>query len=62
LHGNKNFSIDKTQAPSLVGIPILREMKESLRNELDRIGVDEITMFPELEYACINLCRRAGLK
>jgi len=62
LHGSKNFSIDGAQAPSLVGIPILRENKANIQKELDRICIDEMTMFPELEHACINLRRRAGLK
>ncbi|MEW5923163.1 MAG: FRG domain-containing protein [Candidatus Zixiibacteriota bacterium] len=62
LHGSKNFSIDSNQVPSLVGIPILRENKVNIQKELDRICIDEMTMFPELEHACINLRRRAGLK
>ncbi|PKK83244.1 MAG: hypothetical protein CVT49_09570 [candidate division Zixibacteria bacterium HGW-Zixibacteria-1] len=61
LHGNKDFAIDEEQAPSLVGIPILFELKANIQKELDRICIDEIAMFPELEHACINLRRRAGL-
>jgi hypothetical protein len=52
LHGSKRFDLDNTQAPSLVGIPILKDSKERLRNELNQIGIDEMTIFPELEHAC----------
>jgi hypothetical protein len=61
LHGNR-FSLDKGKIPSLVGIPILREAKRQVRSELERIGVDELTLFPELEHSCIHLKRRAGLE
>ncbi|HET9183801.1 MAG TPA: FRG domain-containing protein [Candidatus Angelobacter sp.] len=59
LHGNR-FSLDKGNVPSLVGIPILRQAKQQLLSELERIGVDEMTLFPELEHSCIHLRRRAG--
>jgi len=61
LHGHR-FSLDNGGVPSLVGIPILREVKRQLRSELERIGVDEMTLFPELEHSCIHLKRRAGLE
>lgn len=61
LHGSPIYEIDKEQAPSLVGLPILKDSKPRLRSELDRIGIDEITMFPELEHICKTLKRRAGL-
>jgi hypothetical protein len=61
LHGSR-FEIDPSVVPSLVAIPILKEVKHGLREELQRIGVDEMTLFPELEHACIHLRRRAGLK
>lgn len=47
--------------PSLVGVPILSEHKNKLRKELQRIGVDEMTLFPELEHSCAHLKRRCGL-
>jgi hypothetical protein len=61
LHGN-HFSLDNGKVPSLVALPILREAKLQLRSELERIGVDEMTLFPELEHSCIHLKRRAGLE
>jgi len=61
LHGGK-FSLDKGDIPSLTAIPILKESKPKLRLELQRIGVDEMTLFPELEHSCAHLKRRAGLE
>lgn len=59
LHGSV-FSLDDG-VPSLAAVPILREAKPLLRSELQRIGTDEMTLFPELEHACTHLKRRAGL-
>jgi hypothetical protein len=61
LHGSRNFGLDDHQAPSLVAIPILREVKAKLRTELGRTGVDEMTVFPELEHACRHLKNDCGL-
>jgi hypothetical protein len=61
LHGSRHFDLDMDQAPSLIGIPILAEAKLQIRSELDKIGIDEMTLFPELEHVCSNLKRRAGL-
>ena len=60
LHGSK-FDLDDAKTPSLVALPILKETKPQLRRELQRVGVDEMTMFPELEHSCIHLKRKAGL-
>jgi hypothetical protein len=60
LHGT-SFDLDNQQAPSLVAVPILREAKATLQGDLERIGVDEMSLFPELEHACSYLKRRAGL-
>jgi hypothetical protein len=61
LHGS-DYELDADQAPSLVALPIFREAKPKLRSELERIGSEEMTLFPELEHACRYLKRRAGLK
>ena len=61
LHG-KRFDLDSREVPSLIAIPILKESKPRLRAELQRIGVDEMTLFPELEHSCVHLKRRAGLE
>jgi hypothetical protein len=60
LHGT-DFDLDDSHAPSLVALPILRENKPRLREDLERIGVDEMTIFPELEHACRFLRRRVQL-
>lgn len=60
LHGT-SFDLDNQQAPSLVAVPILKEAKATLQQDLERIGVEEMTLFPELEHACSYLRRRAGL-
>jgi hypothetical protein len=62
LHGNRTFSIDSPQAASLLAFPILAEDKERLHSDLGRIGVDQITLFPELDSACQHIARRAGLR
>lgn len=51
LHGSRSFGLDATQAPSLLGIPILSEAKRRIRMELQRLAIDEMTIFPELEHA-----------
>lgn len=61
LHGSR-LSLDRGRVPSLVALMILREAKASLLTELERIGVDEMTLFPELEHTCRHLKRRAGLE
>lgn len=61
LHGSK-FSLDSKEIPSLTAIPILKESKPTLRLQLQRIGVDEMTLFPELEHSCAHLKRREGLE
>lgn len=61
LHGAR-FSLDGNQVPSLVALPILRESKLKLRSELERVGVDEMAIFPELEHSCRHMKRRAGLE
>jgi hypothetical protein len=60
LHGT-DIDLDQEQVPSLVCLPILKEAKNTLQGDLERIGIDEMSMFPELEYACRFLKRRAKL-
>jgi len=50
LHGNKKFSLDSSQASSLVCINIKPENKSKLRTELRRIGIDQMSIFPEPEH------------
>lgn len=60
LHGSR-FDLSGDQIPSLVALPILSETKSKLRAELERVGVDEMTIFPELEHSCRHLRRKAHL-
>jgi len=60
LHGSM-FSLDKLEVSSLVAVPIFREHKSRLRSELRRVGVDEMTLFPELEHSCRHLKTCSGL-
>lgn len=62
LHGSRAFAIDSQQAASLLAFPILAEDKERLHSDLGRIGVDQMTLFPELDSACQHIARRAGLR
>ena len=61
LHGSRKFELDRTQATSLLYVPILRERKEPLLEELERVGIGEMFIFPEAEHVCSHLKRRARL-
>jgi hypothetical protein len=61
LHGSRNFQLDNKQASSLICVPILKEHKESLLNELQRVGIGEMFIFPEPEHVCAHLRRTAKL-
>jgi len=61
LHGARQFALDSNQAPSLVCLPIRKEHKEQLLNELERIGVTEMSIFPEAEHICGQLKRQERL-
>jgi hypothetical protein len=61
LHGSRKFDLDRHQASSLLYVPILREHKAPLLNELERVGIGEMFIFPEPEHVCAHLRRAAGL-
>jgi hypothetical protein len=61
LHGSRKFDLDQDQAPSLVCVPILKEHKEALLDELERVGIGEMSIFPEPEHVCSHLLRREKL-
>jgi hypothetical protein len=62
LHGSRAFALDRTQVPSLVYLPVLKEVKERLLAELDRVGINEMSLFPELEHICTHLKKKAKLE
>lgn len=61
FHGSRCFALDKEHAPGLMLIPILGGAKRGLRLELQRIGVDRMTLFPEPEHLSRELRERRGL-
>jgi hypothetical protein len=61
LHGSRKYELDKEQASSLLYVPILREHKNSLLNELERVGIGEMFIFPEPEHICNHLRRTESL-
>ena len=62
LHGSQKFELDRRQASSLVYIPILKEYKKVLLDDLERVGVGEMFVYPEPEHVCAHLLRAAGLE
>jgi hypothetical protein len=60
LHGTV-FDMDGDDIPSLAAVPVMADSKEQLRRELQRVGIDEMTIFPEIEHSCIHLKRKSGL-
>jgi hypothetical protein len=60
LHG-KRFEIDRSQASSLIYVPILSEFKAALLSELERVGIGEMFIFPEPEHVCAHLLRSAKI-
>jgi hypothetical protein len=62
LHGSRQFELNGDQTSSLMYIPVLREHKRSLLNELHRVGIGEMFIFPEPEHVCAHLKRIAGLE
>jgi hypothetical protein len=61
FHGSRCFALEKLHAPGLMVIPILTRAKRALRLELQRIGVDRMTLFPEPEHLSRELRERKGL-
>ena len=62
LQGARAFALDKSQSNSLFCLPILKDVKVRLLEELDHVGINEMSLFPELEHTCAHLKRRAHLK
>ena len=58
MHGNKKFSLGAGQASSLLCLKIKSNNKEQLRQELSRIGIDRMSIFPEIEHVSKYLKRK----
>lgn len=61
LHSDNTPTLNSDQAPSLLFVPILEKRKRLLRDELGRIGIDEMSIFPEPEHICSHLLHKHGL-
>jgi len=61
LHGSKDFTLTFEQAPSIVFFTIPSENKEDLLQELERVGINEMSIFPEPEHMCHYLVWREKL-
>ena len=61
LHGSRYFTLTDRQAPSLVYLKIEKDYKANLLQELERVGVNEMSIFPEAEHMCSYLKWREKL-
>jgi len=61
LHGSRYFTLTDKQAPSLVYLKIEKDYKQDLLNELERVGINEMSIFPEAEHMCSYLRWRENL-
>jgi hypothetical protein len=61
LAGSREFALNDKQAPGLVCLRIRKEYKKQLLTELDHIGINEMSIFPEPEHTCNYLTWRAKL-
>ena len=58
IHTSSEFPETSRPTFLLAFIPVLKEHKSGLAEELERIGVDEMSVFPELEHICGHLRKR----
>ena len=61
IHGSRSRFLDEEHGSSIVRLPILKNHKPRLLSDLERIGVDEMAIFPEPEHLCRHLKRSVGL-
>jgi len=61
LHGSRDFSLTSKQVNGLKCLRICREQKQSLLADLELCGVNEMSLFPELEHLCSYLKKNAGI-
>jgi len=50
LHGNRTKDFTQNEVSSLAAIPILSEYKKTILKDLEMIGVEEMSIFPEPEH------------
>jgi hypothetical protein len=61
ISGSKYFTLTAKNASSLVYVKIKKEHKKTLLEELERVGINEMSIFPELEHMCNYLTQNANL-
>lgn len=61
LHGSKHFTLTSKQVPSLVYACVPKECKNDLLRELQQVGINEMSIFPEPEHMCRYLIWRDRL-
>jgi len=61
LHGSRDFTLTPDQAPSLVCWCVPAEEKHKILRELERAGICEMSIYPELEHMCRYLIWRERL-
>jgi hypothetical protein len=61
LHGSREFTLTGEQVPSLVCLKVPSANKQRLLSELERAGINEMSIFPEPEYICRYLVWREKL-
>ncbi|MBN1359343.1 MAG: FRG domain-containing protein [Sedimentisphaerales bacterium] len=61
LHGSREFTLTSRQVSSLVCLKVPAVRKEALLHELERAGINEMSIFPEPEHMCRYLVWREKL-
>jgi hypothetical protein len=61
LHGSRDFTLTYNHAPSVVRFTIPGESKQRVLQDLERVGINEMSIFPEPEHMCHYLVWREKL-
>jgi len=61
ISGSKDFALTAKNVSSLVYVEIKTKYKKTLLEELERVGINEMSIFPELEHLCNYLRKSANL-
>jgi len=61
IAGSESFTLTSKEASSLVYVRIKQKHKVRLLRELERVGANEMALFPELEHTCSYLTKKANL-
>lgn len=62
ISGSKYFVLTQKNASSLVYVEVKKEYKKTLLEELERVGINQMSIFPELEHLCNYLKKSANLR